>query len=150
MEFIKKNKFTMVAIVIFVLIVIAGVWVKNAFFPNVGKALYGNRLKGIEEVKIQSQKLEQVTGAIQDKEFVEKVTSDIKGRLVTFIVTIKDDVEVGTAKELTGTLKEGFEEKQLAYYDMQLMVKKNGEDARFPIIGYKHHANGEFSFTKDR
>ncbi len=150
MEFVRKNKYTIIVVIIFILLIIVGICIKNTFFPNLGKALYGDRLDGIEEVEIKDQKLEQVIGTFQDKDFVEEATQDVKGKLVTFVVTVKDDVEVSTAKGLTTVLKEGFDEEQLAFYDFQLMIKKNGQDEKFPIIGYKHHSSSDFTFTKDR
>ena len=37
MNFIKKNKFTIIAIVVFILLVIIGVEVKNLLVPDEGK-----------------------------------------------------------------------------------------------------------------
>ena len=59
MSFIRKNKFVIIAIGVFLILVILAFQVVNMFFPEEGKALYGNRLDGIEEVKITDSKKEQ-------------------------------------------------------------------------------------------
>ena len=56
MDFIKKNKFTIIAVGVFLILVLLLVQVKNIFFPNEGSAIYGNRLEGIESVKITKDK----------------------------------------------------------------------------------------------
>ena len=48
MSFIRKNKFVIIAIGVFLILVILAFQVVNMFFPEEGKALYGNRLDGIE------------------------------------------------------------------------------------------------------
>ena len=60
MKYIKKNKKTFIVIGIFLLFVILLIPVKIALFPNTGKALYGNRLDGIEKVKITDSQLKNV------------------------------------------------------------------------------------------
>ena len=53
MNYIKRNKGTVIAIIIFIILVVLLFQVKTIFFPNSGKAIYGNRLEGIEEVEIE-------------------------------------------------------------------------------------------------
>ena len=49
MKFIKKNKFTIMAIIIFIAFLIAGVKIKEFLVPDEGKAVYGDRLNEIEK-----------------------------------------------------------------------------------------------------
>ena len=51
-NYIKNNKFSVVAIIIFTVIVIALIQVKLIFFPSEGKAIYGDRLKNLKEYDI--------------------------------------------------------------------------------------------------
>ena len=52
MSFIRKNKFIILAIGIFLIIIILAFQIVSMFFPKEGTALYGDRLKGIEEVEL--------------------------------------------------------------------------------------------------
>lgn len=151
MKFIKKNKFTIIVIVAFVLMVFIGAKAVEIFFPNEGKAIYGNRLDGIEKVKIKDSQIEQALGQLKENAMVVESSQVTHGKLVTFIVTVTDETSPANAKTLAGVVLSSFDEKQIAYYDFQVIVQKNNEALNdFPIIGYKHHAQIEFSWTKDR
>ena len=50
-NFLKKNKFTVFALVFLILLFILIISAKQLLFPNIGSAIYGNRLNGIVEVK---------------------------------------------------------------------------------------------------
>ncbi len=151
MDFIKKNKFTIIVTVFFILLVLVGVKAKDLFFPNGGKALYGNRLSGIEEVKINDQKFEQILASIKESPIVMEATKTVQGKLVKFQVTVTEETSVADAKTIAPKLIEGLEDKQKSYYDFQVFIKKEDPTHdNFPIIGYKHKNKQDFSWTKDR
>ena len=49
MKFIKKNKYTIIAIIIFIILVLVAATAKNILVPDEGKAVYGDRLDGIKD-----------------------------------------------------------------------------------------------------
>lgn len=65
MNFIKRNKSIIIAIVIFLILVLVLFQLKTIFFPNTGKAIYGNRLDGIENVKISSETFNNVKSKLE-------------------------------------------------------------------------------------
>ncbi len=148
--FLKKNKYTTLVIILFLIVLVILVQVKNIFFPNMGKAIYGNRLDGIEKVEIKKASLEKIESKLKENSIVQKVSVFVKGKLLNVIVTVKEDTPKENAKELTTFILENLTEKQKKYYDLQIFLQKTNEDASFPIIGYKHHGRDQFSFTKDR
>lgn len=151
MKFIKKNKYTVIVIVCFILLVFIGAKAMELFFPNTGKAIYGDRLNGIEAVKIKDSKMDQALGELKQDEIITSAKEETKGRLVTFIITVNDETSLETAKTLADKAIGSFEDKQKSYYDFQIIVKKKNEELKdFPIIGYKHHDNNGFVWTKDR
>ena len=149
MNFIKRNKFTIIAIVIFLLFVALLIVVKNFFFPNSADALYGNRLDGIEEVEISDSTIDEVKEKLSE-ESVSSTTARISGRTVEIIITANDDVSLETAKTYVDKAIEPFSEEEKGYYDFQVFVKKNTEANDFPIIGYRHRTSDKFTWTKDR
>lgn len=149
-DFIKKNKFTVIAILIFLVILIGLIQVKNIFFPSAGKADYGNRLDGIKEVEITNSKKNKIIKNLEDDSAVKNTTIRINGRTIETIITVNDDVSVDDAKKLVDKSIETLNDKEKKYYDIQVFIKKTGESSEFPIIGYKHHTKDGFSFTKDR
>ena len=150
-KFIKNNKLTVITFIICLVFVILVFAIKLTFFPDEGRAIYGDRLDGIEEVKITSKQEKNIVSKLEEKDEVKSVDTDIKGRILNVIITVNDDVELDPAKALAPVITENLEEDQNGYYDIQVFIKKsNEEDTRFPIIGYKHQDKDEFSWSKDR
>ena len=149
-KFIKNNKLTVITFIICVIFVIIVFAVKLTFFPDEAKAIYGDRLDGIEEVEITSKEQDNIISKLEEKAKIKKAEVDIKGRIINVIITVNDDVEVNSAKALTTTITDTLEEDQRSYYDIQVFIKKDNDDARYPIIGYKHQDKDSFSWSKDR
>ena len=149
-KFIKNNKVTAVAFIICVIFVILVFAIKLTFFPNEGTAIYGDRLDGIEEVEITDDEQDKIISSLEGKDEVKKVETDIKGRTLNVLITVNDDVELDPAKALTSSITDTLDKEQLSFYDIQVFISKDNDDARFPIIGYKHQDKDEFSWTKDR
>ena len=149
-KFIKNNKVTAVAFIICVIFVILVFAVKLTFFPNEGTAIYGDRLDGIEEFEINDDEQDKIISSLEGKDEVKKVETDIKGRTLNVLITVNDDVELDPAKALTSSITDTLDKEQLGFYDIQVFISKDNDDARFPIIGYKHQDKDEFSWTKDR
>ena len=149
-KFFKNNKVTAVAFIICVIFVILVFAIKLTFFPNEGTAIYGDRLDGIEEVEITDDEQDKIISSLEGKDEVKKVETDIKGRTLNVLITVNDDVELDPAKALTSSITDTLDKEQLGFYDIQVFISKDNDDARFPIIGYKHQDKDEFSWTKDR
>lgn len=150
-RFVKNNKLTVITFIICVIFVILVFAVKLTFFPDEGKAIYGDRLDGIEEVEITSKQEKNIVSKLEEKDEVKSVDTDIKGRILNVIITVNDDVELDTAKALSSTVTETLKKSQNEYYDIQIFIKKsNDEDTRFPIVGYKHQDKDDLSWNKDR
>ena len=149
-KFIKNNKLTVITFIICLVFVILVFAIKLTFFPDEGRAIYGDRLDGIEEVEITSKQEKNIVSKLEEKDEVKSVNTDIKGRILNVIITVNDDVELDPAKALTSSITDTLDKEQLGFYDIQVFISKDNDDARFPIIGYKHQDKDEFSWTKDR
>lgn len=151
MKYIKKNKLTVFIIVIFVLVVFIGAYLYNLLFSGGGNEAYGNRLDGIEEVEITKDQYNSIKEKIKESESVTKVTTDLKGKIVNIIITVKDDVSKDNAKKIAASSLSEFDEEQLKFYDIQIFVKKDNEKLNdFPIIGYKQNGKDGLTWSKDR
>ena len=149
MKYVKKNKKTFIVIGIFLLFVILLIPIKIAFFPNNGKALYGDRLDGIEKVKITDSQLKKVKTTLKDQPIVD-ATARVSGKTVEITITVDAEVSLDVAKEIGTKAIETFKKDQKEYYDFQIFVIKEKESTEFPIIGYKHHKLDKITWTKDR
>ena len=151
MEYIKKNKLTSFVILIFIIVVILASYVYNTFFGSGRSEAYGDRLDGIEAVEITKEQYDSIKEKLKENEKVTKVTTNLKGKIVNIIMTVKDDVNKADAKKIADGALTEFDKEQLAFYDIQIFVKKeNAELNDFPIVGYKQNGKDGLTWSKDR
>lgn len=148
-NFLKKNKFTVFALVFLVLLFILIICAKELFFPNVGSAIYGDRLNGIVEVKKEDK--ETIVNSLKENENVVEAKSSVTGKTLEVFITVKDEVSLGNAKKIGSSILDKVSDEIKKDYDIQVYISKNSkEQNNFPIIGNKHVDNEGFSWTKDR
>lgn len=149
MKWFKKNKFTCIAIIIFVVLAIVGYKVIKVFFPDTKSAIYGDRLDG--KVKVDKGVYAAVKAKLTEQEFVKSVNVKENGKTINIEVVVQDSTSHDAAKGLSKLILEHFSDIQISYYDFQLFISKESEaENDFPIIAYKQHNKSEFSWTKDR
>lgn len=149
MKWMKKNKFTVTAIFVFILLVFLGYKIVDTFFPNQGTAVYGDRLDG--KVMVEQSIYDEVKQKISENKKVENVSLHENGRRIDITILVANSTGKNEAKKLVDNILEPFTESQIGYYDFQVFIKKEDTSENdFPIIGYKHHNSSTFSWTKDR
>lgn len=149
-KFLKKNKMTVIVIICCLALTIILFALKLTFFPNEAKAIYGDRLDGLSEAKIKNSDLEQIESNLKEKDGVEKISTSISGRILNVIITVKDDVSLESVKSFPDEVDKALDDDQKKAYDVQVFIKKNKEDDKFPVIAYRHQGGDHYSFTKDR
>ena len=143
-----KNKSTIIGILVFIL-VLAGIFaVKSVISSDEGKAIYGTRLDGIEDVQITQSTKDKVVKAVSDSSKSTEVTT--AGRIINIIIKAKDTTSLEEAKKLGDKCVEAFSTKEKKYYDIQIFITNTKNKSQFPIIGYKHHNNEKITWSKDR
>ena len=148
MKLVKKNKFTIMVVVLFVFFMFGVSEIKKAFFSQDG-AVYGDRLVGKVEVKKET--YDQLKEGIQAKEKVESVEVRENGRLINISVTVATDTSLEDAKKVMDGVLDIFTDSQKGYYDFHVIVRKNdAAENNFPIMGSKHHNSSIFVWSKDR
>lgn len=148
-KILKNNRYTVIAVVLFAVLVVIGLILSKSLFPNSGVPVYGNRLDGIEEVKISEENLNELENKIKEKEFVTEVNATIKGKIVNVIVTVKKETSEKDAKSLSSIMTDYFPKEQTDYYDFQIFIKNEDEEQKgYPIIGYKNNGSSAFSYSK--
>lgn len=148
-SFLKKNKFTVFALVFLVLLFILIICAKELFFPNVGSAIYGDRLNGIVEIKKDDK--EGIVNSLKENENVTDAKSSVTGKTLEVYITVKDEVSIGDAKKIGSSILDKISDEIKRDYDVQVYISKNNQEMNnFPIIGYKHKDNENLSWSKDR
>lgn len=149
MNIVKKNKFTIIAVLAFIALIFCLYEVKELFFPNTGKAIYGERLVG--KVEVDDKIYDQVEEKVKENEKVVKASARESGKLINISITVLDDTSIEDAKKLADNILEPFTDSQKGYYDFQIFINKENEaENNFPIIAYKHHNSSGFVWSKDR
>lgn len=137
-NWIKKNKgFTVIIALALVFIIILGVIFIRLLSGNSSNK-YGNRLDGIEEVKITKKVYDGVEEEVMATEVVEKVTTRLQGKIVYTTIVLKSDTGVDKAKEIASNTLDNYSEEQLKYYDYSFFLKWEKEDGIVVITGNKH------------
>lgn len=147
MSFIKKHRFAIITVVIFLVLVILALFaLKEIFFPNDKASVYGNRLDGISEVSISDKDISKIKKELTDAKFIETVTHTIEGRRLNFVVTVVAKTDLINAKTSGDVIISNLSDEVKAFYDIQLFIKeKNGDkESLYPIIGYKHKTSINF------
>ena len=149
----KKQKYTTICIVIFIILLIVAYLIYNMIFGGRGTPIMGNRLDGIEEVVVQDDTWNNILNNLKDNENVvdaKKVTENegSEDRILNIIVVMKDGVKNSEAKKLTTLVTDELSESQLAYFDIETyFTNENTESSGYPMIAYKNKNSDSFSYS---
>lgn len=146
-KFMKQHKNLVLFCLIIILSLFAVYYTKNIMSSTETKAIYGERKDVIKGKEISDDKLSKVESSISN---AKKVTARVQGRIIQVIITANDNVSVKDAKSMADQVSKVFTQDDKKFYDIQVFIKKDKEDASFPIIGYLQHNQKSFSWTKDR
>ena len=148
-EFYKRNRvYSILMIVSLVCIVSILVGVIVYFIGQTTKDKYGNRLDGIESVKISDTKKSEVINKIKENELVDNVDIDIKGKLIYVNITLKTGKHTDS-ESICQTSLEAFSEDEKKFYDIQYIVsnKDSNKEENFPVMGYIKAGNSVIKWT---
>lgn len=151
MKFIKRRKYTLILLIVFVLLVFLAVKVKEVLMPDEGRASYGDRLDERDNYPISDDIYNKITEDYGKDTNIKQITHNLSGKIIKFFITVDDKVSVKDAKALGEKLITYFDEATLSYYSVQVYVLKADKSLNnFPIIGMKDPLSTTISWTKDR
>ncbi|MGM9878760.1 MAG: hypothetical protein ACI31R_01905 [Bacilli bacterium] len=144
---LKQNKFTTIVFCIFLGLFLVGWLLFGLVMPKNGEPVYGNRLDGIEDVKVTDEQTSELVKELKSKDYVTNASTHISGRIINVIVETKKGTKTSTAKTLRKVVLETFDDDQIDYYDFQLFLKNEDDSAKgYPLIGYKNSTDKDFAF----
>lgn len=146
-DWIKKNKGLSVILLLAVvfLIVIIVIFVELLVGGSHNK--YGNRLDGIDKVKISEKTYDGVKKEVEETGLTEEVETRLQGRIVYTTITLKSDTSVDKAKEIASNTLDNYTSSELEYYDFSFFLKWKGEEKDTVITGNKHHNLDTITWT---
>lgn len=143
----KKNKLLIVAIIVFIIFILLVAGLLMLVTKGRGKGEYGERLNGIEDVKITSEIENEIIKTFENLDKVESAKYKLRGKIINVILTVSDDLDVETAKSYSAEILKILDEEQLKFYDIQIYYSSNTESSQnYPFIGYKNKSKEEFAW----
>lgn len=150
MDFLKKNKKVVIGIGIIVAILLVILLIKIFIFPSMGKNLYGNRLDGIDKVRINNDSITKLKDDLTADDKIESVNYHLEGKIINLLIEFKTGVNADEAKELASKTLEGFTKSQKEYYDIQVILTQSGSTENgFPYFGYKNKTRDTYSWSNN-
>ena len=142
MKFVMKHKLLFIILIIILVLVFAVSILLKEFSVDNSKDEYGDRLDGIEDVKISKSDSNKLIDGIEELEDVKKCTYRLQGRLIYITITFNEGVELDKAKEIGNKVLEYLDDEEKKYYDVQVILKSSSKDSTdFPKMGYKHKSS---------
>lgn len=138
-NWIKNNKGFATILMLAILLVIILTIIFISLLMGGSSNKYGNRLDGINEVKIKKEVYDGVKEEVMATEAAEEVTVRLQGKIVYTTITLKSDTSVDKAKEIASATLDNYTEEELKFYDFSYFLKWNNEEGSTVITGNKHH-----------
>ena len=148
-DFYGRNRVYSILMIVSIICIIAILMgVVLYFFNQTSKDKYGNRLNGIEKIKINEKKSKELESKITENELVNKTTIDIKGRLI-YIDFVLDSGKHSDAEAIAQAILELFSEEERKFYDIQFIVENlnKEEEENFPVMGYIKKGDSVIKWT---
>ncbi|MDO5569401.1 MAG: hypothetical protein Q4G04_04750 [bacterium] len=151
-KWVMKHKLLTIFGSLFIIFLIIMLVTVNSLFFSTGKSIYGDRLKGIDEVVITDSRMDEAKAKIENDAAVKEVNIHVKGKIINIAIDVVKDTSISKAKELAGITLQAFSDEEKNFYDFQyfLTMSEDSESVSFPITGTKHHKYTDISWTKDR
>ncbi len=149
-SFYQKNRVYSILMIISIICILSILFgVCFYFLGQTSKDIYGNRLEGIENIKIEESTFNEIKTNLLSSEKVENVTTELKGKLIYIVVSLKTGTHQDT-ETLAQTSLNTINENIKSYYDIQYIFKNNDENSNenFPVMGYIKANNSVIKWTK--
>lgn len=91
---------------------------------------YGNRLEDIKNYPVEDNINESKTKT-EESDMVEKVTVELKGKIIWFTIKVKDDASLEDMQNVGTSTLQYFSPENLGYYDIHYLIERNNKKGYF-------------------
>ena len=147
-KWINKNKGLSIVLLLTLILLIFIILIFVKLLLGNYSDKYGNRLDGIEEVKINNDTYDGVKNEIMDSGLAEEASVRLQGKIVYTTIVLKSDIGVDKAKELATNTLDNYTSDELTFYDFSYFLKWKGEEEDKVITGNKHHSLDDITWIK--
>lgn len=147
-NFILRNRIYIVLILFVMFCGFVFVTMKAYLYPENELAVYGNRLDGIENVKITDEKEKEVIDFIKEDKNISDASIKIQGKIINFIIKVSSKENTIEKMEKNGAeIIKKFTEEEIKFYDFQFFIKN--EEGNYNLMGYKNKKSENISWVSD-
>ena len=128
-KFYRENRVFVIlmGIVAICVIIMVALLAKYIISSNTGNK-YGNRLDGIEDVKIEEKSKTEMSDKIKENDKVEDAKVIVNGKIINFIIKFKKDTSIEDMKSEAVKSLEFFEEEYRNFYDIEFLLQREVEE----------------------
>lgn len=138
-KFILNNKLLSILLFLLILIIILMlVAIKVFIFPSYKVNKYGNRLDGIDDVKLTETRVNEVKDKFETTDGLTIDKFRLSGKIVNVYVKVNGDISIDKVKSSCLKFVSSFSEEELKFYDFQVFVTGPDDNSSYPMIGYKN------------
>ena len=91
---------------------------------------YGNRLEDIKKYPVQ-ENIDESKAKTQENELVENVSVEIKGKIIWFVIKVKEDASLEDMQNVGTSTLQYFSQENLGYYDIHYLIQREGKKGYF-------------------
>lgn len=152
LDYINKHKGLSILVGLSLILFIILLIIFISLFFGSGEGKYGNRLDGIEEVKLSKSFLKDIKSSLEEDESVLEANVRLQGKIVYVVFEVNNDISKETAKVMASNLLENFSEEELEFYDINYLIKWTEvieeEEVISAIAGTKHPLKESITWSK--
>lgn len=145
MKFIKAHKLFFICLFIFIVLAIIAFAILQKYIIFNGD-VYGNRLDGIKEVKLDD-KISDIEKGFMEKEDIAKSHAYVTGRILNIVNEMKSDSTIDTLKGYKDIVLQKLSEEEKKFYDIQIIYNKEGAENLYPVFGYFAKGSTDFKWS---
>ena len=140
-KFFKENRTLFILMVVAIVCIIVSIVLlfKYFYFGN-GGSNYGDRLEGIENVRISDDKQREVASKIDENELVNHTDVNITGKRVDIRIVFNEKASLVDAQGVALKSLDNFSDEEKSFYDFEFTLKQDATEKTegFLIMGAKN------------
>jgi len=149
MKLINKHKKLVVLGILLIIFIVLVIFIVKLFIYPTDGPIYGNRLDGIKDVKINDNKANELESNLLSKDNVKSAKMYVQGKIINILIDV-ETIDVETAKKIFVDTLEEFSKEEKEFYDFQYFITNSSDkdSDSYPVIGYKSKTKDSISWTK--
>lgn len=147
-NWVNKNKGLSIILILAIILTIILIVIFVQLLLGGSSNKYGNRLDGIEEVKISNDTYDGIKEEVMATNLAEDISIRLQGKIIYTTIVLKGDTSLDKAKELASNTLDNYLDEELKFYDFEYFLKWEGEESDKVITGNKHHNLDTIAWVK--